>query len=122
MNAIWHYTCDHGHHWTMYRPLDAQEALGDAVCPHGHEAVTLYKAPHADRTRIILLPATTIADPVTLQLADEDRYFILISRADGSEERRSEEHYGWSEALKVAERFRNREYARSEVLWERTRP
>ena len=122
MNAFWDYCCDIGHKWTIYQPLDAQATTDDAVCPHGHEAVTLLKRPHADRTRITLLPATTIVDAVKRQLLDEDRYFILISRPDGSGELMSGKHYGWSEALMVAERFRNRVFARSDVLWGRTRP
>jgi hypothetical protein len=47
---------------------------------------------------------------------------VLIARVDGSEQRMSQRHYGWSEALGVAERFRNREFARSLRLWEQTSP
>jgi hypothetical protein len=113
MNAFWQYQCDFGHHWSIYRPADAVELPGDTVCPQGHEAVTCRILPHADRTRITLLPATLIVDSVTGQVGDEDRYFVLIARVDGSEERMSRRHYGWSEAQRVAERFRNREFAGS---------
>ena len=122
MNAFWRYRCDLGHGWTNYRPADAAEAPGDTVCPHGHEAVTRKITPHADRTRITLLPAALVVDDVTGQVGDEDRYFVLIARVDGAEERMSQRHYGWSEALRVAERFRNREFARSLRLWEQTNP
>ncbi len=115
------YTCDFGHHWETYKP-EHQEDEKDHFCPQGHKAVTKCVQPHADRTLISLLPATRIVDKVKNQAAFEDQYFVVISRIDGSDHRRSQAQYGWSKATTIAERFRNKPFDRSLWIWERSRP
>ena len=116
------YTCDFGHSWEFYREHDAEEKPDDVVCPNGHEAVTRQIEPHADRTRITILPASRLIDSVTGRVAPEDSYLVLISQPDGSEERMSTKRYGWSEVIKITERFRNKEFSRSLDLWNKIEP
>lgn len=63
MKSYWHYHCDFGHQWFIIRDFDAEENPEDAVCPFGHEAVTLAKQPIVYPVEIRLTPATQIADP-----------------------------------------------------------
>ena len=119
---VWRgYSCDFGHSWETYKD-ESQDDEEDHFCPQGHEAVQICVQPHADRTLISLLPATCVVDKVKNQTWFDDRYFVVISRIDGSDERRSEAHYSWSKAITIAERFRNKAFDRSLSIWERSRP
>jgi hypothetical protein len=124
-NGFWHYQCDFGHEWVVYRPVAAHEDEDPAQvrCPHGHEVVTLRLLRHADRTRVSLLPVARVAATARGEaVVAEDRYRVVIARTDGQDERVSEREYGWEEAVELAERFRRLAFFQSLGVWARLRP
>src|SRR5215212_2077567 len=84
MKVYWEYQCDYGHRWTLYRDENALEEPDDAVCPYGHEAVTLQKARPIDVVQITFRPAARIIDDVTNKVVDERKYWLVLSDANSA--------------------------------------
>jgi hypothetical protein len=122
MRVWWYLHCDDGHQWegdTEDASLDAPAHL--VLCPIcGLEAVTASRRPPADRVRVSLVPSTCISDPVTGQVAREDRYYIEVSSQDGSEAMLSTDDYQWKTAVEQASWFRNLTWIEAENRWQRT--
>ena len=83
MMGYWMYQCDKGHSWEVYRDLEASERAEDAICPHGHEAVTLRKWAMAKRLEVVLHDAGRIVDKVKGQSLGSGRYYVSLRGTDG---------------------------------------
>jgi hypothetical protein len=116
--AFWHYHCDFGHQWVLYRATDAAERPADAVCPHGHEAVTRQVLRHADRARLELVPAARVYPTGRGEaVMAEGLYRLALSRLDGTGELQSEREYDWEQAVALAARFRGLAYFQCVGVW-----
>jgi hypothetical protein len=107
VKAYWHYKCDHGHAWTVFRDAEADEDPADAVCPSGHEAVTLSKCPLLDVVQVSIRPAAQVIDSVTGRFGHEYEYYLVITDLHESAERMSAHRYTWSRAKELLDHFRN---------------
>jgi hypothetical protein len=104
----------------VYRECDEPEREQDAICPHGHSAVTCINEPPADCTRIVLLPAARVIDGE--QIVASERFFVIISDAHGASESMSGNCYPWKEAIAIAQCFSNKQFSESTVLWNKINP
>lgn len=105
MRVWWMYQCDGGTSWAVFREEDAPEREEDALCPDGHEAVTLTKMRPSDLVRVAAVPASRVADRVSGQTWHDNRYLLEVSTWDG-ESRLSERDFEWGEAAQHMARFR----------------
>lgn len=120
MKAYWKYQCDYGHRWEFMREEDSEELPGDAICPHGHTAVTLYKVLPVDEVVISFLPAGVIIDRASRQLSSQGKYRLeLTDRVGGDEHRRSGQTYNWLEVVQLANKFHGLTKDKAWQLWER---
>lgn len=99
--------CDFGHAWTVFRNLDDEESPQEAVCPHGHEAVTLKKCRMLDYVQVSIRPAAQIVDDVTKRVGHEYEFYVVASDLHSGEERSPANPYTWTQALALMERLRN---------------
>jgi hypothetical protein len=115
MKAYWHYRCDHGHSWVLFREEDAKESPEDIVCPYGHEAVTLTKRRLLDFVQVSLRPAAQIVDRVTGQTGHEYEFYVVVTDLHRSMERSSTRTFRWAEAKAIVDQFRN---VKPEKAWQ----
>lgn len=108
MKAFWEYRCDEGHAWTVFRDINALEDPSDAICPFGHEAVTLHKSPILDMVQVALRPAARIVDDVKHRIGNECEFYIVITDLRTDVERMSQKRWTWSDAKAMMDRFRLR--------------
>lgn len=108
MKAYWHYRCDEGHAWTIFRDINASEMPDDFVCPFGHEAVTLHKARLLDMVQVALRPAAQIMDEAKRQMGHEYEYYLVVVDLHNDVERMSRRTLTWSNAKAALDRFRLR--------------
>lgn len=108
MKAIWEYRCDFGHSWSVFRDEDAGELPEDAVCPFGHEAVTLHKSQLLNMVQVSLRPAARVVDSVTGRTGHEYEYFLVITDLHKGIERMSAKAFTWEAAKAAFDRFRIR--------------
>lgn len=106
MRVFWQYMCDEAHQWEVLRDEDAEELPQIAVCPFGHEAVTLKKCRPTKQWQIIFQPADRIIDDVTGQVAFERLFYVCLATFDGEEVARTIIPMEWLEAVKLADRLR----------------
>jgi hypothetical protein len=107
MKAYWHYLCEYGHSWTVMRDYDDAEAAADAVCPAGHEAVTLQKSPLLDAVQVAIRPAGQIVDVVKKQVGHENEFYLVVKDVHTETERSSVHTYTWPQIKVLLDRFRN---------------
>jgi hypothetical protein len=108
MKAFWIYRCDFGHVWMLLRDEDVPESPEDAICPLGHEAVTLEKARLLDMVQIAIRPAAQVVDTTTGQTGHEYEYYLVVTDLHRGVERMSRRPLTWSDAKAVLDRFRAR--------------
>jgi hypothetical protein len=119
MLVWWQYRCDEGHSWRFLRDEHFDERPDDAVCEHGHEAVTLQKFQPADFARIGIVPAARAIDKVIGRVEQKDQYFLELSNWAGSDRRLSISGFEWADAVRRAELFRGLEYEAALNRWGR---
>lgn len=120
MKVYWTYRCDWGHRWEYMREEDAEELPEDAICPYGHEAVTLQKAMPVDEVVISFLPSGVIIDQVTQQLSLHGKYWLeLTDRVGGEERKKSKQTYNWLDIVQLASKFHGLTKNKAWQLWER---
>ena len=108
MKAYWEYRCDEGHSWTILRGIEETENSDDAMCPFGHEAVALHKAPLLDMVQIAIRPAARVVDERTGQVGHEYEYYLVIADLHSNVERMSKRLFSWNDAKAAVDRFRLR--------------
>ncbi|GAB6188173.1 hypothetical protein [Thermopirellula anaerolimosa] len=108
MKAYWFYTCELGHRWTLFREEDAAEAPSDAICPQGHEAVTLQKQRLLDMVQVAIRPAARVVDQRTGRIDHEYEYYLVVTDLHNNVERMSRKPLSWSDAKAALDRFRVR--------------
>ncbi len=108
MKAFWNYRCDYGHEWDLFRDESASESPDDAICPFGHEAVTLEKCRLLDMVQLAIRPAAQIVDMTTGQIGREFEYYVVVTDLHNDIERMSRKPLTWNDAKAVLDRFRIR--------------
>lgn len=108
MKAYWEYRCDEGHAWTVFRDVDESENPDDAVCPFGHEAVTLHKALLLEMVQIAIRPAARVVDEKTGRIGREYEYCLVVIDLHNDVERMSRRTLSWNDAKAAMDRFRLR--------------
>lgn len=119
MKAYWEYQCEECHVWTFLRDVDAVERPEDALCPEGHEAVTLSKQPFLDAVLLSILPAERVVDQVTKDTAGKGRYFLMLTDPQSGRERISRWEYKWQTIIEMLEGFRGMPAAKAWGLLDR---
>jgi len=124
MKVYWLYQCDYGHSWILFRDEQELERSEDKICSFGHEAVTLRKRKPVDEVKIIIQPAGYVSDPVKNQVVFQNKYRLVISNLDGTEERVSVQVYSWKELLDLIEKIHIRAKSTEEAwrLWDQIKP
>jgi hypothetical protein len=108
MKAFWEYRCDLGHVRVVFRDEDFPESPEDAICPFGHEAVTLQKRQMLDMVQVAIRPAAQIVDTCRDQVGHEYEYYLVVTDLHNNVERMSRKPLTWSDAKATLDRFRVR--------------
>jgi hypothetical protein len=83
MMGYWMYQCDNGHSWEVYRDMEANERPEDALCPHGHEAVTLRKCPVVKQLETVIHDAGRVVDKLKNQAMGQGRFYVSLRDTSG---------------------------------------
>lgn len=109
MKVYWRYQCEFGHSWTSLRAENSPENEEDALCPWGHEAVTLSKQPLIDVVEVAIRPAAQVVYPTTdaRRVAHDYEFYVVVRDLHDERERMSRRPFTWDEAKNLQDRFRN---------------
>jgi hypothetical protein len=124
MKVYWFYMCDFGHEWSFFRDEAITQTVEDALCPFGHEAVTIQKRPPVDEVILSVEPAGYLADAVRNQIAYENQYRLVITNLEGDLRLVSQQTYTWRNVIHLLERFHTtaRSAQAAQNLWQSLNP